>query len=204
MIKTTLQQRLEENGCLEKGLLVASLLIKEIEVCGFLNGVKSFGQTDGKFLHLYNSILNKAPHRMLVRSGMVHQIFEYFDGSKISSMNCVFRIYTTLTVNESDFEMDLKDIHVPALEKSSIYRDIKQGFKCFITDDKLRKNGFPEFIKVKEDKVVCEIAPGKILCLNKDGEIRSLGEDIQVLCRYLHPETGIMCYTIYSMDELFI
>lgn len=204
MIKTTLQQRLEENGCLEKGLLVSSLLIKEIEVCGFLNGVKSFGQTDGKFLHLYNSILNKAPHRMLVRSGMVHQIFEYFDGSKISSMNCVFRIYTTLTVNESDFEMDLKDIHVPALEKSSIYRDIKQGFKCFITDDKLRKNGFPEFIKVKEDKVVCEIAPGKILCLNKDGEIRSLGEDIQVLCRYLHPETGIMCYTIYSMDELFI
>ena len=204
MIKTTLQQRLEENGCLEKGLLVSSLLIKEIEVCGFLNGVKSFGQTDGKFLHLYNSILNKAPHRMLVRSGMVHQIFEYFDGSKISSMNCVFRIYTTLTVNESDFEMDLKDIHVPALEKSSIYRDIKQGFKCFISDDKLRKNGFPEFIKVKEDKVVCEIAPGKILCLNKDGEIRSLGEDIQVLCRYLHPETGIMCYTIYSMDELFI
>ena len=204
MIKTTLQQRLEENGCLEKGLLVSSLLIKEIEVCGFLNGVKSFGQTDGKFLHLYNSILNKAPHRMLVRSGMVHQIFEYFDGSKISSMNCVFRIYTTLTVNESDFEMDLKDIHVPALEKSSIYRDIKQGFKCFITDDKLRRNGFPEFIKVKEDKVVCEIAPGKILCLNKDGEIRSLGEDIQVLCRYLHPETGIMCYTIYSMDELFI
>lgn len=204
MIKTTLKQRLEENGCLEKGLLVSSLLIKEIEVCGFLNGVKSFGQTDGKFLHLYNSILNKAPHRMLVRSGMVHQIFEYFDGSKISSMNCVFRIYTTLMVNESDFEMDLKDIHVPALEKSSIYRDIKQGFKCFITDDKLRKNGFPEFIKVKEDKVVCEIAPGKILCLNKDGEIRSLGEDIQVLCRYLHPETGIMCYTIYSMDELFI
>ena len=204
MIKTTLKQRLEENGCLEKGLLVSSLLIKEIEVCGFLNGVKSFGQTDGKFLHLYNSILNKAPHRMLVRSGMVHQIFEYFDGSKISSMNCVFRIYTTLTVNESDFEMDLKDIHVPALEKSSIYRDIKQGFKCFITDDKLGKNGFPEFIKVKEDKVVCEIAPGKILCLNKDGEIRSLGEDIQVLCRYLHPETGIMCYTIYSMDELFI
>lgn len=204
MIKTTLKQRLEENGCLEKGLLVYSLLIKEIEVCGFLNGVKDFGQTDGKFLHLYNSILNKAPHRMLVRSGMVHQIFEYFDGSKISSMNCVFRIYTTLTVNESDFEMDLKDIHVPALEKSSIYRDIKQGFKCFITDDKLRKNGFPEFIKVKEDKVVCEIAPGKILCLNKDGEIRSLGEDIQVLCRYLHPETGIMCYTIYSMDELFI
>ena len=204
MIKTTLQQRLEENGLIKKGLLVSSLLIKEIEVCGFLNGVKSFGQTDDKFLHLYNSILNKAPHRMLVRSGMVHQIFEYFDGSKISSMNCVFRIYTTLTVNESDFEMDLKDIHVPALEKSSIYRDIKQGFKCFITDDKLRKNGFPEFIKVKEDKVVCEIAPGKILCLNKDGEIRSLGEDIQVLCRYLHPETGIMCYTIYSMDELFI
>ena len=204
MIKTTLKQRLEENGCLEKGLLVSSLLIKEIEVCGFLNGVKNFEHTDDKCLHLYNSILNKAPHRMLVRSGMVHQIFEYFDGSKISSMNCVFRIYTTLTVNESDFEMDLKDIHVPALEKSSIYRDIRQGFKRFITDDKLRKNGFPEFIKVKEDKVVCEIAPGKILCLNKDGEVRSLGEDIQVLCRYLHPETGIMCYTIYSMDELFI
>ena len=204
MIKTTLKQRLEENRKKKKGLLASSLLIKEIEVCGFLNGVKNFGQTDDKFLHLYNSILNKAPHRMLVRSGMVHQIFEYFDGSKISSMNCVFRIYTTLTVNESDFEMDLKDIHVPALEISSIYRDIKQGFKRFITDDKLRKNGFPEFIKVKEDKVVCEIAPGKILCLNKDGEIRSLGEDIQVLCRYLHPETGIMCYTIYSMDELFI
>lgn len=204
MIKTTLKQRLEENGCLEKGLLVSSLLIKEIEVCGFLNGVKNFRQTDDKFLHLYNSILNKAPHRMLVRSGMVHQIFEYFDGSQTKSMNCVFRIYTTLTINESVFEMELKDIHIPALEKSSIYREIRQGFKRFITDDKLRKNGFPEFIKIKEDKVVCEIAPDKILCLNKDGEIRSLGEDIQVLCRYLHPETGIMCYTIYSLDELFI
>lgn len=204
MIKTTLKQRLEENGCLEKGILVSSLLIKEIEVCGFLNGVKNFSQTDDKFLHLYNSILNKAPHRMLVRSGMVHQIFEYFDGSQISSMNCVFRIYTTLTINGSAFEMDLKDIHIPALEKSSIYRDIIKGFNRYITDDKLRKNGFPEFIKKKEGKIICEIAPSKILCLNKDGEICSLGEDIQVLCRYLHHETGIMCYTIYSLDELFI
>lgn len=204
MIKTTLKQRLEENGCLEKGLLVSSLLIKEIEVCGFLNGVKKFRQTDDQFLHLYDSILNKAPHRMLVRSGMVHQIFEYFNGSQISSMNCVFRIFPTLTINQSVFEMNLKDIHIPVLEKSSIYRDIRKGFKRTITDDKLRKNGFPEFIKVKDDNVICEIEPGKILCLNKDGEIRSLGEDIQVLCRYLHPETGIMCYTIYSLDELYI
>ena len=204
MIKTTLMQRLEENGCLEKGLLVSSLLIKEIEVCGFLNGVKNFGQTDDKFLHLYNSILNKAPHRMLVRSGMVHQIFEYFNGSQISSMNCVFRIFPTLTINQSVFEMNLKDIHIPALEKSSMYRDIRKGFKRTITDDKLRKNGFPEFIKVKDDNVICEIEPGKILCINKDGEIRSLGEDVQVLCRYLHPGTGIMCYTIYSLDELYI
>ena len=204
MIKTTLKQRLEENGCLEKGLLVSSLLIKEIEVCGFINGVKNFSQTDDKFLHQFNSILNKAPHRMLVRSGMVHQIFEYFNGSQISSMNCVFPIFTTLSVNESVFEMNLKDIHIPALEKSSIYREIRQGFKRFLTDDKLRKNGFPEFIKVKDDKVICEIAPGKILCLNKNGEIRSLGEDVQVLCRYLHSETGTMCYTIYSLDELFI
>ena len=204
MIKTTLMQRLEENGCLEKDFLVSSLLIKEIEVCGFLNGVKKFRQTDDQFLHLYDSILNKAPHRMLVRSGMVHQIFEYFNGSQISSMNCVFRIFPTLTINQSVFEMNLKDIHIPALEKSSIYRDIRKGFKRTITNDKLRKNGFPEFIKIKDDNVICEIEPGKILCLNREGEIRSLGEDIQVLCRYLHPETGIMCYTIYSLDELYI
>lgn len=204
MVKSTLKQHLEEKGCLEKGILVSSLLIKEVEVCGFLNGVKNFTQTDDRFLYLYNSILNKAPHRMLVRSGMVLQIFEYFDGSKISSMNCTFKIYTALTVNKKEFDIELKDIKIPTFEKSKLYSDLRRGFKTTITEDKLRKNGFPDFIKVKDDKVMCEIEPGRILCLNQHGEIRALGEDIQVLCRYLHAETGNMCYTIYSLDELYI
>lgn len=204
MIKSTLKQHLEENGCIEKGILVSSILIKEIEVCGFLNGVKNFTQTEDKFLYLFNSILNKAPYRMLVHSGMVRQVFEYHNGTQITSKNCTFKIHSTLTVNHESFEINLKDIHIPSLEKKEIYRKIWAGLNCPVTEDKLRKNGFPDFVKEKDGQAVCEIDPGQILCLNEDGEIRSLGDDIQVLCRYLHEETGTMCYTIYSLDELFI
>ena len=204
MIKTTLKQHLEEKGNLEKGILVSSLLIKEIEVCGFLNGIKNFYQTEPRLLHMINSILNKAPHRMLVQSGLVHQIFEYNHGGSIISTNCIFVIYPYLSINNKAFEVELKDVHIPSLEKSCLYNDIRRGLKRFITEDKLRRNDFPDFIKFKDNKIICEIEPGKIMCLNNDGIVRSLGEDIQVLCRYLHKETGTMCYTIYSLDELYI
>lgn len=204
MIKSTLKQHLEDNGSLEKGILVSSLLIKEIEVCGFLNGAKKFQQTSDCYLHMYNSILNKVPHRMLVRSGMVHQVFEYYDGNGIAAKNCVFKIFPTLVVNKESFDVEMKDIHVPAFETSTFYRELRKGYSRLVTEQKLRKNGFPDFVKVKDDKVICEVEPGRVLCLNSDGEIRALGEEIQVLCRYVHAETGTMCYTVYSLDELYI
>ena len=45
---------------------------------------------------------------------------------------------------------------------------------------------------------------GHVQILDKDGVIKSIGENIMAICRYLHAETGTMCYTQYNLYEVYV
>ena len=45
---------------------------------------------------------------------------------------------------------------------------------------------------------------GHVQLFDKNGAIKSIGENIMVICRYLHAETGTMCYTQYNLNEVFV
>lgn len=87
-----------------------------------------------------------------------------------------------------------------------LYRKIKAriGSGLAVTEYMLRKNGFPENIIEEDSKAMFIAEEGTILLKDKDGSIKSIGEEILAVCRYLHPETGTMCYTQLGLDELFV
>ena len=59
-------------------------------------------------------------------------------------------------------------------------------------------------ITAKNGKAMLEIQIGSILCLDRNGDVKSVGEEILAVCRYLDPETGVLNYAQYSLDELFV
>ena len=56
----------------------------------------------------------------------------------------------------------------------------------------------------KEEEEELQKIEKHIQIIDKDGEIKSIGENIIVVCRYLHTETGTMCYTQYNLNEVFV
>lgn len=87
-----------------------------------------------------------------------------------------------------------------------LYRKIKSrhGNGVTVRDFDLRKADFPSRISAIDGKAMLSAPAGHVQILDKDGVIKSIGENIMVVCRYIHAETGTMCYTQYNLNEVFI
>lgn len=68
----------------------------------------------------------------------------------------------------------------------------------------MEKAKFPSYIKAIDGKAILNAPKSHIQIIDKDGEIKRIGENIMVVCRYLHTETGTMCYTQYNLNEVFV
>lgn len=203
MEKITLKAVLEERRVLGSSILASSVLIKRLEICGYLNSCTSDKKVFNNLSH-YISLANKAPYRQFVCSGYLYQVQEYESLKELKQRPIVLPIYSELSICKTGFEIDLEEITIPILEKSQTYREIqsrKKGVR--VTDQLLRKAEYPSFIYANNGRAIVKIKEGDILCKDKDGNNKSLGNEILALCRYLHPETGTMCYTQYSLDELY-
>lgn len=206
MERKTLDVLLNEKGNLESGMLVSSTLIKEIEVCGFINSSIPKSSAEDNILGLYLSLANKAPYRQVVRSNYIYQVVDYIENDRVKSKGIVLPIYKTLSICKEDFEMNLEDITIPKLEPSPLYKKIHKrlGGTVKVTEYMIQKANYPDYIEARDGKAIVNIHAGNTICLDREGCIKSLGQNIMALCRYIHTETGTMCYTQYSLDELYI
>ena len=195
---------------LASNIIVSSVLIKKLEVYGYANSCKAENMLNipnNTWAKIgVNGIVNKSPISEIVCSNYIYQVITLSDGKQASTVGIPSPIYNSLYINKKQTKLNLEDIYIPSLLSNPIYRKIKGriGTGVLVTDSLIQKGGFPKNIIAEDNKAMFIAEEGTFLLKDKEGDIRSVGEEILAVCRYLHPETGTMCYTQYSLDELFI
>lgn len=207
MDRITLEDYLKKNGSIQSGILAKSNLIDKLEVYGFVNACQDKDMDKEVYAGLFlNGIVNKEPKSQIVLSNHIYQVTTHYCGKDITREGMAIPIYQKLVVSESEGRYNVEDINIPSLASKQLYRKIKSrhGIGVTVRDNDLKKANFPSCISVIEGKAILTAPAGHVQILDKDGVIKSIGENLMVVCRYLHAETGAMCYTQYNLNEVFV
>lgn len=207
MDRITLEDYLKKNGSIQSGVTAKSNLIDKLEIYGFVNACKDKDMYNEVFTGLVlNGIVNKEPKCQIIMSNQIYQVTPHYSGNDIIYGAMVIPIYHTLVVSESEGQYNVEDIYIPSLYGKKLYRNIKSHYGVGVTvrDNDLKKANFPSCIRAIDGKAILTAPVGHVQILDKDGVIKSIGENIMAVCRYLHAETGTMCYTQYNLNEVFI
>lgn len=188
-------------------MIVKSNLIDKLEIYGFANACKDEDMYNDVYAGLIlNGIVNKEPKYQIVLSNYIYQVTTHFSGKEITREGLAIPVFQSLVVSESEGQYNVEGLYVPSLVGKQLYRKIKSrhGNGVVVREYDLEKAKFPSYIKANEGKAMLNAPKSHIQIIDKDGEIKSIGENIMVVCRYLHTETGTMCYTQYNLNEVFV
>lgn len=188
-------------------MIVKSNLIDKLEIYGFANACKDEDMYNDVYAGLIlNGIVNKEPKYQIVLSNYIYQVTTHFSGKEITREGLAIPVFQSLVVSESEGQYNVEGLYVPSLVGKQLYRKIKSrhGNGVVVREYDLEKAKFPSYIKAIEGKAMLNAPKSHIQIIDKDGEIKSIGENIMVVCRYLHTETGTMCYTQYNLNEVFV
>ena len=190
----TLEKYFNEEEILTKGLIVKSILINQLEVCGYISS---------RFPYC---IVNKAPHSQTVTPGYLCQTMVSLTGSTTEQVDRItVPIFHSLTFCKEAFEIELSKFYIPSLTDNPAYCKIKKGVhrqSGYDVNRMLQISPIP--LEKRGSEFIAQVPKGSILCKDKDGCVKGLGEDILAVCRYIHAETGRMHYVQYELNELFI
>ena len=207
MDRRTLEDYLKKNGSIQSGVTAKSNLIDKLEIYGFVNACKDKDMYNEVYAGLVlNGIVNKEPKRQIILSNHIYQVTTHYSGKDITREGLAIPIYHTLAVSEAEGQYNVEDIYIPSLIGKQLYRKIKSrhGSGVTVRDYDLKKANFPSRISAVDGKAILTAPAGHVQLLDKDGVIKSIGENIMAVCRYLHAETGTMCYTQYNLNEVFV
>lgn len=207
MNRITLEDYLKNHGSVHCGMIAKSKLIDKLEIYGFANACKDEDMYNDVYAGLIlNGIVNKEPKCQIVLSNYIYQVTTHYSGKEIRREGMAIPVFQSLVVSESEGHYNVEDLYVPSLVGKQLYRKIKSryGNGVVVREYDLEKAKFPSYIKAIEGKAILNAPKSHIQIIDKDGEIKSIGENIMVVCRYLNTETGTMCYTQYNLNEVFI
>ncbi len=195
MATITLREKLERSGHLDSNMTASSILIKKLEVYGYINSRHQSDIFDNFSAFL---IINRDAPNEILCSNFLYQ--------KSDNVSIVVPIYKSLRKCEAYTEYHLEDFYVPSLMSNRWYREImtRSKYASLGRMPAARRDAEALGVLVQENMALFPVEEGRILCLDKDGEVKSVGEELLVICRYLHDGTGRMCYAKYSLDELYI
>lgn len=208
MDRITLEEYLKDNGSAQCGMIVKSNLVDKLEIYGFVNACKDedmYSEVRARRL-IINGIVNKEPKRQIVLSNYIYQVTTHYSGDEIIRDGIAIPVFQTLLVSESEGLYNVEDLYIPSLIGNQLYRKIKsrRGKKVTVRKYDLENAKFPSCIKAIEGKAILNVPAAHVQFLDKDGVLKSIGENIMVVCRYVHAETGTMCYTQYNLNEVFV
>ena len=207
MRKIRLNEYLIKEGELQSGIAVSSNLIDNLEVYGFLN-------CKGR-----EEVLNGCDIQDINSSGDVEMIF---DDSKCKIFSFYMKqnskvtpIYPMISICQEDVDLDVKRLYIPSfvgtrtksqkIVDDELYSNIKYrfgtGYK--VSESQWEKARWPSSYSLVDGDVVLHIKKGEIVLQDKDGCIKSVGDSIVVLCRYLHEETGEIKFLFSRLEQLY-
>ena len=188
-------------------MIANSNLIDRMEIYGFVNACKDEDMYNDVYAGLVlNGIVNKEPKHQIVLSNYIYQVTTHYRGKEITREGMAIPVFQSLVVSESEGQYNVEDLYVPSLVGKELYRKIKSrhGNGVLVREYDLEKAKFYPHIKAIEGRAILNAPKAHIQFIDKDGEVKSIAENIMVVCRYLHTETGTMCYTQYNLTEVFV
>ena len=209
--RITLQEHLDKYGWLRSRMVAKSILIDEVEIYGFINCSKEmldeYKTNEFKLL----GIVDKDPSRQIIQCNYMYQIIDWFDGNKVQQTGLVTPIYVGLRKSGVDTEINVEELYIPDLINHELYKRIRsrKGTGVEVTEqlaNKYKSKAWTEHnIFIKDGKAMMPIHKGDVLCQHvMNNSIKSIGQELLAVCRYIHKTTGRMCYTQYGLDELTV
>ena len=206
MNRINLDDYLKKSGKLYSGIIAQSKLIDKLEIVGFVNACKDEDMYEGSINLCLNGIFDMEPKSQIILSNNIYQVTTHYNGREMSRCGRTIPIFNSLVVSEAERKYKVEDLYIPSLVGNQLYRKIKSrygsGYK--VSESELRRSKFPSNIKAVDEIATLNAPASHIQLLDKDGVTKSIGENIMVVCRYLHAETGAMCYTQYNLNEVFV
>lgn len=207
---------LKKYGFLKFGMIANNSLLKEIEIYGFANCSKEmFDEFKYKHYHLLG-IIDKDSSHQVIRGTYMYQVIEWFDGEKIQYTGLTTPLYLGLRLSKEDALMDISNLYIPDLISNELYNRIRsrRGSGVEVTPQLVNRYKVPKGIRdiwsshnieVKDGKAFLPVKKGDILCIHAvDHAIKSIGQEIVVIGRYICKETGRLFYANFNLDELTI
>lgn len=209
MAKVKLSTVLNREGHIDSNFIASSTLIQELEVCGFINSclvMDSLNQTYNGTIESLNSLISKSAPREVVTSDYLCQVVEYTNGKEGLMQFTATPIFYSIRLEKEEHSYNVENLFVPSLTKNKLYREIKAriGTGKVVSQIDINKAKFPKNITESEGKAMYKTKESDILLLDRDGCVKSVAQDLLVLCRYVHTISGALCYTKYSFDEVYI
>lgn len=209
--RITLQEHLDKYGWLRSRMVAKSILIDEVEIYGFINCSKEMLDEYKTNEYKLLGIVDKDPSRQIIQCNYMYQIIEWFDGNKVQQTGLATPIYVGLRKCGVDTEINVEELYIPDLINHKLYKEIRsrKGTGIVVTEQLVNKNKSKVWtehnILIKDGKAMMPIHKGDILCQHiMDNSIKSIGQELLAVCRYIHKTTGRMCYTQYGLDELTV
>lgn len=207
MYRITLEDYLKREKVISSGMIVKSNLIERLEIYGFINACADEDMYNEDYAGLIlNGIVNKETKHQIVLSNHLYQVSYHFCGKELKQEGMVIPIFQSLEYSQQESQYNVENLYVPSLIGKQLYRKIKSRFGNGVTvsDYELNKAKFPSHIKAVEGKAIYNAPSPHVQFVDKEGVVKSIGENIIVVCRYLHTLTGTMCYTQYNLNEVFV
>lgn len=199
MGKITLIESLHDTGAVASGVTVQSNLIPNLEVYGFVNSRKI---EECGYVSYTKGVINKSPANQIVCSHFISQ-----PTGDVNNKYTVAPIYDSIRIATSEQHFPLKDLYVPSLVNEWFYKELKKrlgnGMSTTVSEKNLKAANLQKNISVVDGELCMSCLAGDILLSNKQGLVTGIGEDVLVVCRYVHEATGNICYVQYSLDEVF-
>lgn len=210
MVKISLANKLQTEKVLQSGLVVSSTLVDRLEVYGYLNSCVGEDIVKNGYINRYNNFINVQTIGEIICAGYLMQPAIVSDNGRGKFETKMHQVYSALELAKEEIKYDLADLDIPSLYYNLVYVGIRKKNHKIDCPDYRIKNWvwmFPDNIKKKSDAslefdYISKV--GEVLCRDKDGAVKGIGEHLMALCRYLAPQTGLMYYAQFDLDELYV
>ena len=220
----TLQEYINRKGWLEWGMRV-NADFGEMIVRGFVNSSKDMIDNTHFIRPTRPQLIgfvDKNCSNMVICSNYMYQIINWHNGEKTLQQGVVHPIYPAIHRYQNNTEVDLEQLYIPDLVTHPLYKAIrsKKEKNSFLTEQELHKyrpyknesdrwkehgiiiNNGKAYMPVKNGDIVFHSLNGLLKPYTTDSSIKSIAQEILVVCRYLHEQTGQIHYALFGLDEL--
>ena len=225
MNRITLQEYLETHKHLHIGMKVSSELLDNMVVRGFVNSSKDMIDDSKINMTKKDSLLGIVDNDCSIQvicENYIYQVISWYDGEKVQQQGLVNPIYAGLYKFDFDANINIENLYIPDLISHPLYRIIHARKGVTINEqlvNKYRPNKDKtdrwksHNIFVKDGKAYMPIKKGDwvlrplydmINPFVMEKSIKSVAQEILVVCTYIHGETGRRCYALFGLEELIM